>query len=352
MISEKDKTPRRLGLGLIALTGISIATMLLSRPEAALASVSLSSFDAFPEANRIVLHWETESEVDTLGFNIWRGTQCNAAAAARVNPSLIPATGQGAIGSSYDHADTDVEQGVLYDYRIEDVDNAGQATCHQEYPVQARLIDDNFIVTVTPNTDPSEGPTSTTAPTSTPAPTGTPALTNTPQPTGADSSATVPASPESTAEATAEQLPPPPPPESDAAPTATAAPLPTAEEELGIEAVATDTGGSDGEPDSPPSEVGAGAEDPQATADAQATAEAAGAEELTELAEAGDEAQTNTVGAGLDSGTSAQEVESRSSEDGSSSRNVVTIILVLIGGLFFTLGGIAAVWFFVINRNG
>lgn len=351
-MTKEGFTLRRLSLGLIALTGIAILAVLLSLPDTALASVSLSSFYAEPDTDRIVLHWETESEVDTLGFNIWRGTQCNASVSERVNGGLIPATGQGALGDSYTLADTDsdLEEGVLYDYRIEDVDNAGQATCHHEYPVQARLTGGNPIFTPTPNTGPGGAPTSTSAPTNTPAPTDTPAPPNTPPPAGDDQSATATASPESTAEATVEQELPTATVESVSVPTET--PAPPGDDEFpasGVEAVA-DNGG-DVESDST-AEAGVVGEDPQATADAQATAEVAGAEEVTELAEAGATAPANTVGAGQDAPAATQEEASASTEDGSSSRNAVTVILVMIGGLFFTLGGIAAVWFFVINRNG
>jgi cobalamin biosynthesis Mg chelatase CobN len=137
------------------------------------------------------------------------------------------------------------------------------------------------------------------------------------------------------------------------APTETSAPPADDEsEESGVESVVDDSAGSDGQESDLTAEVGLGSDDIQATADAQATAEAAGMEEATELAEAGATTQANTVGAGTNTISPSQEEESASAGDGSSSRNAVTIILVLIGGLFFTLGGIAAVWFFFINRNG
>lgn len=335
------------------LAGIIILAAVLVPLSKVLASVSLLGFDAIPQTDRIVLRWETASEVETLGFNLWRGTECNATAATKLNQALIPAEGQGALGAEYEFEDLDVEGGVLYDYRLEDVENSGQTNCHQEYPEQAQLVEDNPLVTVTPVTNPGGGATSTTAPTSTPAPTETPAPTNTPRPP----SPTVTENPSTDPTATVTtQGQPLASPTAFINPPATQSPEEPEEDETQAgETLQDDEGNRQEAPEVDEPEVldSAGDPDVQATADALATAQAAGEEEAAAVAEAADATQPQTVGATQDSALLADQdtLASDSADDDDSSASTVSIVLVLVGGLFFTVGGIAAVWFFFINRR-
>ncbi len=114
-------------------------------------SVSLTDFYAVPETSRIVLRWETASEIGALGFNVWRGTSCDPGTATRLNESLIPAEGDDQIGGSYEFADDDVEPNVIYHYRLEEVETDGTQYCFMEpdFQVQASLSGGNPVVTPT-----------------------------------------------------------------------------------------------------------------------------------------------------------------------------------------------------------
>ena len=78
--------------------------------------------------------WRTESEIDTAGFNIYRGV-IGSAEMTKLNDTLIPAKGTATSGAEYTYVDADVRNGVIYIYKLEDVDTAGTVTEHK--PVRA-----------------------------------------------------------------------------------------------------------------------------------------------------------------------------------------------------------------------
>lgn len=85
--------------------------------------IYLITFDAAPA----VLHWETASEVDTAGFNVYRAEISSSESQGevswiRVNPTLIPAAGSETIGATYRFEDKDVVPGQRYRYQIEEVE--------------------------------------------------------------------------------------------------------------------------------------------------------------------------------------------------------------------------------------
>ena len=93
-------------------------------------AVTLASFDAQAQAGHILVTWQTFSEFNTAGFNLYRTLTPAAPAAADLLvyvPSQAPGSGQGA---SYEFQDTDVVAGEAYWYWLEDVDLGGVATMH------------------------------------------------------------------------------------------------------------------------------------------------------------------------------------------------------------------------------
>lgn len=150
------------------------------------ANVTLLYFRANPSTQDITLEWETGSETDSLGFIIWRGTDCSEASGAeQVNENIIAATGDISTGATYSFVDVGVEPDILYDYRLEEVTIFGGSNCQYEFPLQAVLAGSgSSLSSPTPGSGENTPiPTSTSAPTNTPAPTDTPAPTNTPRPT-------------------------------------------------------------------------------------------------------------------------------------------------------------------------
>ncbi len=79
------------------------------------------------DAAPAVLSWETASEVDTAGFNIYRAEVPlsepeKEPSWVRVNPTIIPAKGSEVAGAMYRFEDKDVVPGRRYRYQIEEVE--------------------------------------------------------------------------------------------------------------------------------------------------------------------------------------------------------------------------------------
>jgi hypothetical protein len=92
-------------------------------------AIDLLSFTARPAADRVLLAWETGSEVDNAGFNLWR-SEAEEGGYVQINAALIPAEGDAASGARYRYTDGDVVQDVTYWYKLEDVDVHGVSTFH------------------------------------------------------------------------------------------------------------------------------------------------------------------------------------------------------------------------------
>ncbi len=98
--------------------------------------VFLLSFSAQPDDNAIRLDWETASELNNVGFNVYRGASADGTDRALLDfvPSQAPGSNQ---GFSYRYDDTDVEIGQTYWYWLEDIDFSGATTLHG--PVSATV---------------------------------------------------------------------------------------------------------------------------------------------------------------------------------------------------------------------
>lgn len=103
--------------------------------------ITLSSFTAVPAYNKVTLAWETASEIDNAGFNLYR-TESRQDEYIQINDAMIPAQGTPAHGSGYTFVDEDVTYGFTYLYRLEAVDVFGNVTQHgpAEVTVQRERI--------------------------------------------------------------------------------------------------------------------------------------------------------------------------------------------------------------------
>jgi hypothetical protein len=98
-------------------------------------AVTLASFAAQAMVDRIQLSWETVSEANNAGFNLYRSTSPAAPDALLAYvPSQAPGSTQGA---SYSFDDTEVAAGQTWYYWLEDVDLSGATSLHG--PVSATL---------------------------------------------------------------------------------------------------------------------------------------------------------------------------------------------------------------------
>ena len=91
--------------------------------------VRLQSFVAVPGDASVVLEWRTASELDNLGFHLYRGPSSDGPW-ARLTASLMPGLGSSATGQAYSFRDAGLQNGTRYFYRLEDVDAGSKTTSH------------------------------------------------------------------------------------------------------------------------------------------------------------------------------------------------------------------------------
>ncbi len=111
-------------------------------------AVTLSDFAAEPGAGKISLTWETGSEVNLLGFNLYRGTSL-VGVYRQLNESLIESQLPGMpVGTRYTWVDRDVEPGVPYYYKLEQLNVNGSpimfgpesVTAEEPYTIYLPLV--------------------------------------------------------------------------------------------------------------------------------------------------------------------------------------------------------------------
>jgi hypothetical protein len=88
-------------------------------------AVALSAFTATSNGDKIILKWRTESEINNLGFKVYRSTELDGDY-VKVTPTFIVGAGAEATPREYSFTDEDVAVGDTYYYYIEDVDFSGK----------------------------------------------------------------------------------------------------------------------------------------------------------------------------------------------------------------------------------
>ncbi len=92
--------------------------------------VTLISFDAENKPEGVLLSWETASEVDNLGFNLYRA-ETEDGPKVQINSELIPSKAMGGTsGAFYEYLDEDVAAGMTTFYWLEAVDFALTTTLY------------------------------------------------------------------------------------------------------------------------------------------------------------------------------------------------------------------------------
>ena len=93
-------------------------------------AVTLADFEASPQIDHVLATWETVSELDNAGFNLYRSTS-PVAPDQQLNSTLIPSQAPGSgQGASYQWQDFDVDPGVTYYYWLETVALSGGTEMH------------------------------------------------------------------------------------------------------------------------------------------------------------------------------------------------------------------------------
>jgi hypothetical protein len=87
----------------------------------------------------VEIQWETETEFDTAGFNIYRSDDLNGSF-KQLNENLIAGAEDAASGGDYSYVDTDVTKGKTYYYRLEDVEFDNTTTLQEPLAATAPSI--------------------------------------------------------------------------------------------------------------------------------------------------------------------------------------------------------------------
>ena len=111
------------------LTGEVEEKLSVSAQSTYVTAVKLSSFTARGDGSAVNVEWQTKTEVDNLGFNIYRSTERDGTY-TKLNSSLISGLVSSVKGRSYNFTDSQVTKGKLYYYKLEDIDLKGKKTVH------------------------------------------------------------------------------------------------------------------------------------------------------------------------------------------------------------------------------
>ena len=88
-------------------------------------AVTFASLTAFSTTDSVTIKWSTETEIDNLGFNIYRRETKNGGY-VKVNSKLIQSTVTDSSSHDYSYTDDNLKFGQTYYYYVEDVDFSGK----------------------------------------------------------------------------------------------------------------------------------------------------------------------------------------------------------------------------------
>jgi hypothetical protein len=84
----------------------------------------------------IRVEWTTETEMNTAGFNVYRGESPDGPFDVKVNTELIPPAPDPLSGGKYSLLDRSARLGVTYYYQLQEVEKTGEVSFHG--PIQAK----------------------------------------------------------------------------------------------------------------------------------------------------------------------------------------------------------------------
>jgi len=100
--------------------------------------VELSSFTAIANYRQVSLKWITESEVDNMGFHVYRSLDEHGTY-ERISSELIAGAGNSSTKQTYSFIDRNVVNGITYWYKLEDISIYGTSTMHGPISVKPSL---------------------------------------------------------------------------------------------------------------------------------------------------------------------------------------------------------------------
>lgn len=94
----------------------------------------------FSRPATIQIEWQTETEFDTAGFNIYRSATPDGEF-VQINEQLIPSQADPASGAAYLYVDDKVEAGQTYFYKLEDVEYNNTRQQHEVIAGEAPAVE-------------------------------------------------------------------------------------------------------------------------------------------------------------------------------------------------------------------
>jgi hypothetical protein len=91
----------------------------------------------FSTKGSVRIEWSTSSELDTIGYLIYR-SKVGTAPPILISDELIPSSLNPMIGGVYEYVDQDVEPGHIYRYLLEEISKDGKAVIIAEAEVKAQ----------------------------------------------------------------------------------------------------------------------------------------------------------------------------------------------------------------------
>lgn len=101
--------------------------------------VILSSFTASASDKQVTLSWITESELDNLGFHVWRAIEKDGTY-ERITTELIRGAGNSSGKNTYSFTDLNVVKNVTYWYKLEDIAFDGSSKMHGPISIRLQVV--------------------------------------------------------------------------------------------------------------------------------------------------------------------------------------------------------------------
>ncbi|NQT23905.1 T9SS type A sorting domain-containing protein [candidate division KSB1 bacterium] len=109
-------------------------------------SVQMSDLYAVSEMEKgITLHWQTASEVDCIGFHVWR-SELGVDRFECLTECAIPSCGNSSCGAEYCYTDSDIVPNKNYEYKIEALYMDGEIEKFGPVQVKSACLPENCII--------------------------------------------------------------------------------------------------------------------------------------------------------------------------------------------------------------
>jgi len=92
-------------------------------------------------ASPVLVDWSTETEMNTAGFNLYRGESPDGPFEVKVNEKLIPAAPDPMTGGKYHYSDNSAQAGKTYYYQLQEVEKTGGVNKYGPIAVRAGGFD-------------------------------------------------------------------------------------------------------------------------------------------------------------------------------------------------------------------